>query len=280
MNVIFRRPKLGRTSCREIAKYMDETIVRCHGKKRPVPYGGNYLFRWGCTANVPPGYEVVNSAKAIHLVNDKHTFRKMLDEEELCTPTWLTMHAEIPDAYYPVIVRPRNHSRGKDLYYCKDRGEMIAAAEKCGFKYYINQYVDKVAEYRVFVVSGRVVCVAEKTPANPDDIAWNVAQGGRFDVLNWDDWPLQAVRKSIEAFNMSGLNFGGVDVMTDVGGTSHVIEINSAPSLTSPYRQQCMAKGFNYIIEHGKRTIPLTKEKGGYRKFIHPAVCDRAILVE
>ena len=59
----------------------------------------------------------------------------------------------------------------------------------------------------------------------------------------------------------------------------YILEINSAPSLTSPYRQECMAKGFDWIVEHGKDHIPLVEERGGYRKFIHPAVCDKAVLV-
>jgi glutathione synthase/RimK-type ligase-like ATP-grasp enzyme len=127
-------------------------------------------------------------------------------------------------------------------------------------------------------VQGRAVAVAQKTPSNPDDVAWNVAQGGRFDNVPWDSWPLQAVRKSIEAFNLSELDFGGVDVMVDAEGKAYIIEINSAPSLTSPYRQECMAKAFDYISEHGKERIPLVEERGGYRKFIHPAVCERAVL--
>ena len=64
--------------------------------------------------------------------------------------------------------------------------------------------------------------------------------------------------------------------MMDNDNNAYVIEINSAPSLTSPYRQQCMAKAFDYMIEHGKGRIPLIEDRGGYRKFIHPAVCDRA----
>ena len=68
--------------------------------------------------------------------------------------------------------------------------------------------------------------------------------------------------------------------MTDKEGNAYVIEINSAPSLTSEYRQQCMAKAFDHIAEHGKQRIPRIKEKGGYLKFIHPAVCDKAKLID
>jgi glutathione synthase/RimK-type ligase-like ATP-grasp enzyme len=123
-----------------------------------------------------------------------------------------------------------------------------------------------------------VVWVTKKTPANLDDIAWNVAKGGRFDNVSWDEWPLKVVRVACEAFDLSGLDFGGVDVMVGQDGNAYVIEINSAPSLTSPYRQSCMGKLFDYIILNGKGDIPKIKERGGYKKFIHPAVCDNAII--
>jgi glutathione synthase/RimK-type ligase-like ATP-grasp enzyme len=135
-----------------------------------------------------------------------------------------------------------------------------------------------VAEYRVFVVSGRAVAVAKKTPGNPQDVAWNVARGGRFDNVDWGDWPLKAVKTSIEAFNLSALDFGGVDVMVDGDGNCYVLEINSAPSLTSPYRQECMAKGLHYALTRGKERIPLVAERGGWRKFAHPAISDQALI--
>jgi len=126
------------------------------------------------------------------------------------------------------------------------------------------------------VVSGRAVCVARKHPGNPNQVAWNVFQGGRFENVRWDEWPLKAVKNSIAAFNLSGLDFGGVDVMVDREGETYILEINAAPSLTSPYRQECFAKAFDYILEHGKQTIPLQAAKGGYTKFIHPAINQNA----
>ena len=84
---------------------------------------------------------------------------------------------------------------------------------------------------------------------------------------------------AIEAFNLSSLDFGGVDVMVDADGEVYVLEINSAPSLTSPYRQECFAKAFDYIILNNKERIPLIDGRGGYTKFIHPALEPKAKLV-
>lgn len=279
MAIILRRRKLGRTSCEEIAKLSPNLkVVRNDRAKQEDFVGQNWVFRWGCTSTVPAS-NVVNTASAIHQVNDKLGFRRILNDAGLCPPTWFNI-MEVDYTKAPFIVRPSVHSRGRHCYYAVGLNEANNFAYLCGDNYYISEYIPKVAEYRVCVVQGRVAWVAKKTPSNPDDIAWNVANGGRFDNVRWNEWNLRAVRVAVEAFNLSKLDFGGVDVMVAPDGHCYILEINSAPSLTSPYRQECMAKCFDWIVNNGKKRIPLIEGRGGYRKFIHPAVCQRAILVE
>ncbi len=275
MIYLVRRSKLGRTSCREIMKN-SQTGIAVYRNDQPLPQA-ELVFRWGCTSDVPSN-KVVNTSEAIHRVNDKTAFRLVLDQDELCPKTWRVTDADVTN-HLPVIIRPHVHAQGRKLYLCKTVDEFIDARLKVGPAGYASAVIDKVAEYRVFVVSGRAVCVASKTPANPQAIAWNAAQGGKFENVKWDAWPLKAVRVAIEAFKLSGLDFGGVDVMVDREGEVYVLEINSAPSLTSPYRQQCFAKAFDYIVRHGKDSIPLIEAKGGYLKFIHPAIHEGALLV-
>lgn len=281
--VLLRRRKLGRTSCREIANNM-RNPVEVVRNDHPINPDADLCIRWGCTSTVPIR-NVLNTSRAIHEVNDKLAFRRKLNEAGLCPRTWFDWRGaqddgdhEIP---FPLIVRPSRHAQGRHLWVCNNPDEVRWNSEdRYGVgNYYISELINKVSEYRVFVVQGRVACVAQKTPGNPDQVAWNVAQGGRFDNVNWDNWPLRAVKASVEAFNLTELDFGGVDVMVDAEGKPYILEINSAPSLTSPYRQQCMAKCFDWIIDNGKDRIPLIEQKGGYRKFIHPAVCERAQLV-
>lgn len=280
MNILLRRKKLGLGSCNGIVAVMEQaaSVVR-HDKGVPEPNGANeYCFRWGCTANVSKGYKVINKAEGIHLVCDKTRFRKILDEHSLCTPSFYTKQA-IKDAQgieEGVIVRPRKHAQGRNLFHCKTPEQLNNAIAKCGDGWYANKFVTKVSEYRVFVAQGRAVWVAQKTPANPDEIAWNVANGGRFDNVRWSDWPLKAVKTAIEAHSLSGLDFSGVDIMVDDESSVWVLEINSAPSQTSPYRQSCVAKVFDYIVQ-GEVPEAINKEKrGAWKKFIHPALSEEA----
>lgn len=282
--VMLRRRKLGRTSCKEITAFSNkiDVVVR---NDQPMPADVDLVIRWGTTSNVP-ARNVVNTAEAIHRVGDKAGFRKVLMEYHmngsalLCPWTFGAEQMRGEDApAWPVVVRPRVHAQGRHVYLCNTYEELDAAIRRCGEGWYASTYIPKIAEYRVTFVQGRVCWIAKKTPGNPQDVAWNVARGGRFDNVRWDEWPLKAVRISREAFMLSGLDFGAVDVMVDAEGNAYVLEINSAPSQTSPYRQECMAKCFDYLIEHGKQTIGITENLGGWKKFIHPALSDEAILV-
>lgn len=279
MATLVRRRRLGRSSAKGIAEFSTTGIKWVRSDKK-IPLDNIYI-RWGCTVDLPPPAIVINNAKAIHTVNDKLEFRRTLNEHSLCPPTWFSDDdVTEEDLVQGVIVRTRKHAQGRGLWLVHSFEEMYTITERLGEgNYYLSTYIRKVAEYRVFVVSGRAVCVAQKTPADEDAIAWNVAKGGRFDNVKWDEWNLKAVRIAIEGFNLSGLDFGGVDVMVGPDGSCTILEINSAPSLTSPYRQECLAKGLDYIVRNGKGNIPLVPEKGGYLKFIHPAVCGRAKMI-
>ncbi len=287
MAILLRRRKLGRGSCHGIRRHSRHNMVVCRNdvrNRRGYPAGHDTIIRWGCTDHVPDHFNIIQPARAIHQVNNKLTFRRqLLDEGENLAPrTWF--NSGDAGVTYPCIVRPDHHAQGRQLHLCNNVQELRRA---CGRyeRYYISELIDKVSEYRMFVVQGRVAAVAQKTPGNPNDIAWNVARGGRFDNVRFDNWPLQPVRKAVEAFNISGLDFGGVDMMTGRDGVSYVIEINSAPSLPlmstgePTYRQTAMARCFDYMLDHGKDRIPLVDRRGGYRKFIHPAVSDHAELV-
>lgn len=284
MAVILRRRKLGRTSCKEIAR-LSSTGIKVVRNDQPFPEGHDVIFRWGTTSNLPYKATVINEASAIHWVADKATSRKLMADAGLSPVTWLSFNdyidewevewdddSELPK---PVIVRPDVHAQGKHVYHCETIGELLDAWNCVGNCGYISEFIDKVAEYRVFVVSGRVACVAKKTPADEKAIAWNVAQGGRFDNVRWGEWPINAVQCAIKAFALSGLDFGGVDVMVDADGKAYVLEINSAPSLTSPYRQECMAKCFDYIVENGNMMIGIQDAGLTWRDYIHPAVAKK-----
>jgi len=266
------------------------------------------LVRWGVTTNLSTlasiglGQEakVYNKAEAISRVNNKSQFRQLLLSEDttssLVPPTTILttgLNPAILSDDYPVIVRPNRHAQGRNLWVANNGAELTSILRRHGRNKlaqggYISKLIPKQKEYRVYVFDGRVASVAEKIPHDRNQVAWNVAQGGEFRVVRWDEWPLEAIRASVECFRLSGLNFGGVDVILSDQNIPYVIEINSAPSLPAlsdgsiSYRQSAMAKCFAYAynkIVAGETTTWM--EPSGYdnwRNVIHPALNHNAIL--
>lgn len=271
MNILLRKRRLGNGSCRGIQAVSTTglTMVR---NDAPFPDGTEWVFRWGCTSNVPSEAKVVNTAASIHWCSDKRGGRLAMQEAGVSVPkTWgdpapFELEARYGTQY---IVRPVTHAQGRNLFVGGWQDSVTAWHSFGGG--YISELINKVAEYRVMVVCGRVAWVAQKTPGNPEDVAWNVAQGGRFDNVRWSDWPRAVIEQALKAANVSGTDFCGVDVMVDGEGTAYVLEVNSAPSQTSPYRQSCVAKAFDYIVLNGKDHFPMP-DKFGWKSVIHPAL--------
>ena len=298
-NYMLRRRGLGRQSCRAFSQFSttgigvvrndDMDVIEHNGiKSRLTPEltrsDEDVVFRWGTTSLLSlPALQyfhevrVVNTADAIHRVNDKRGFRLTLAMHGLSPPSWGDLADVTADARYPLVVRPAHHARGVGVHLCHDFSELEKACDLYD-EYYISEYIRKDAEYRVMVICGRVAWVARKTPGNPDDVAWNVARGGRFDNVRWGDWPLRVCNAAVSALALSGLHFGGVDVMVK-DGVPYVLEINSAPSHTSEYRQQCTARCFDYIVQNGRADIYLgTLAEDSWRNYIHPAISEQASM--
>ena len=300
-NVIVRYGLVGLGLSKWVPNLMPDTKLLRWSKKKQViqhrvgrkwlptdiPADTNYLFRWGWSGRSGlPDAKTVNNAESIRLVNNKAAFRmKMMEADPALTTftrtSWREWEADV-DWDAKAIVRTAHHAQGRGFWYCDDVSDVTITCQRLeaqGQAYYINEYIPKIEECRVFVVQGRAVWVAEKTPGNPEDKAWNVAKGGRFDNVRWKEWNIEVVHTAIEAFNLTGLDFAGIDVMWTDFGQALVLEANSAPSQTSPYRQEGTAKAFNYIIKHGKEHIPIGDE-GKYLRYIHPAIDDKAIIGE
>lgn len=271
---ILKRRGLGRSSIKAFIQYCNSPIQVIKNTNIPQLDPSDTILRWGCTSAVLQGH-ILNKADNITFVNNKTEFRFKFQERfpHLVPKTWYS--SEEQDITYPCIIRPNHHAQGRHLYFCNkydDLRHVFIRYPNLSNDGYISEYIPKVAEYRVCFIQGRVAWVAEKIPANPEAIAWNVAQGGKFINCNWKNWPIKAVEACYLAYQESGLWLAGIDVMIDSEGKPYILEVNSAPSHTSPYRQQCTAKCIDYYITTSKEEIPLDTNYKKYLRYIHPAI--------
>lgn len=276
MFYILRRRGLGLGSCTKIQQQSKEEIKIIRNDKQPIFTEDDTVLRWGCTSNLNNQHIFqLNKSASIKLVNNKKEFRFLLQEKypDLVPKTWSI--TEDQSITYPCIVRPEKHAQGKYLFLCNSYPEVF---HLCCVKHphlslgYISEYIPKVAEYRVCFIQGLVAWIAEKTPKNPNDIAWNVNQGGKFHNVPWKKWPINVINTAYIAYKESGLYLSGIDVMVDNDGRSYVLEANSAPSHTSPYRIQCTTKCIDYGIQNGFEPLEPSPYFTKYGKWLHPAL--------
>lgn len=285
MNYVLRRKGVGE-KIGSISEYSETglTVIR---SDHTLPEEPDFVFRWGSTGTVPRKNSTVfvNEASSIHKVYDKRSFRKEMADAGLAPKTWIDFgdfieeHCTTYDTNGTtrLIVRPEHHIRSLDLNVCSGLNSVYHACQKYE-KYYISEFIPKDKEWRVFVVQGRVAAVVEKIPVDPDEVSWGCVDQGQFRYVNWNEWPLTVTRTAVQAFQLSGLDFGAVDVISISASQYgpekvYVLEINTAPELT-PYYIKTMTKCFDYIVKNGKEIIPITETT--WRGMIHPAVSTEA----
>lgn len=293
--LIVRRRRLGHSSTVALSKLLEaegiSSVIWRNDRSFPAEWvqrGDEDLtvIRWGCTATVPTTLSTsnpyINQASGIHKVNDKLSFLRVLEAaglpRGLLPVVYLGTTSGEPqlqeDQHW--VVRPPTHSQGRNLRVL-DTSTLTTMMHSGTFQGYARPLVQKKSEYRVYVLNGRVVNVAQKTPDNPADIAWNVARGGRFDNVRWGGWPINVVDLACSVAPHTGLHLTGIDIMVDHDDKAWFIEANSAPSLpfnsdgSCTYRQQCIAKGLAYTMRDNPE--PFTYQEGDtWRDYVHPAI--------
>lgn len=269
---LFRPHGMGKKSCDAIAALSKTGITVVESKVDAHPKDPHLCIRYGCTSDVPANRLVLNKLANMRVTMDKGGFRRKMQEHMagLCPPSWADTWG-VKFTQIPAVVRPARHAQASDFFLCRTAKELYTAYDKAGPGWYAAKYIEKVAEYRVNVLQGRVLCIIGKGQKDEKDTTWSK---GKTYVLRWSEWPQEAVTKAVIAVNLAGLDFAGVDVIQDKDGKCYVLEVNTNPYLEGPYQQQCFTKGFDYVVEKGRDRIPLTTND--WKGYIHPAVSDMA----
>lgn len=278
MSYLLYRTDFGVAVCKEIVHTSKTGLKACYNKD-PLPHDAEYVFRWGTTSNLPGDPKVVNSAKSIHRVYDKAAFRKELSDAGLAPKSWLSFSDYLEtmmdlNAPTPVIVRKNHHSRSEDLDLCSTIKETSKVCEKHGKgNYYISEFIQKEREFRVFFCQGRIAWMIEKFPEDKKSVSWGCVSDdddSYFEYVAWSEFPMKVAENALESAKLSKLDFGAVDVVVDKEGNAFTLEINTGPEVT-PYYAKTICKCFDYIVENGKETIPVT-DYSTWKNVMHPAV--------
>jgi glutathione synthase/RimK-type ligase-like ATP-grasp enzyme len=276
---LLRRKEIG-NNCHFISdNYPGMKIVTSEELNNDV-VGSDWVIRWGTTTALNnKKLKVINKAQAISETSKKGSFRLKAHRAGLTPRTWTSLEdLQKEQNVAAVIVRPMTHERGKNIVLCKTLPELEAAIKKCGGEgnYYISDYIEKTQEFRVFVASGRAFMVFEKQPKDKKAVSWGCVEEGALKYVKWSEWNEAVVQNAIDAFNLSRLDFGAVDVIVK-DGKAYFLEINTAPEVWN-YYGECFALVLRHMIEKSRDRIPTVNNKG-WKGLIHPAMTEKAELV-
>lgn len=276
---ILRRKKLGRSSCNGISNFWsnnlerDVRVVRSDWEQVDC----DVLFRWGCTAQTQGVKFQVNTSDMIHTMANKLECRR--DLEDISPPTHFNKSTLVNNPFSfdnnaMWIGRPATHSQGRNAVFCRSVEDVMNDTTSS----YWSLFIPKQKEYRIYVLFGKILCVAEKIPTDPNAVLWNKAQNGStFVNVKWSDWPMECINHALCSQYALGVDFAGIDVMEHYGHP-YILELNSAPTLSSPYRQQCFARGFEWVVQQieelGRKPyfFQLNVDAESWKDVIHPAI--------
>jgi RimK family alpha-L-glutamate ligase len=202
------------------------------------------------------GVPVYNDAGAIERTVDKGMTSFLLRQAGIPTPpTWVVndrdaamaiIGAELADGHM-VVSKPLFGSQGEGLQRYEHAGHLDALTDSNGI-FYLQRFVhcaDESHDWRVFVINGKAIAAMRRF-----GLSWlnNVAQGGRCEPARLDDLLLS--RLAEDAVEAIGMAYAGVDIIRDIQGRYHVIEVNSVPawkglqSVTEPVIADLLADDF------------------------------------
>jgi hypothetical protein len=207
------------------------------------------LIRWGTVrwpeldVHIP---HVLNRNSAIQFnLNKKNAHKKMMEAQVNVPPMYETYLGAMRTGQ-SFLRRRRRHSCGRDILLVQpNRYERLTRQQRSG--YYVK-LIDKEKEYRLHMVKGNCVGLAEKcNPQRIDngtritgrsDYIWNNTNGWDFEYIPREERErrvsgynqmLEQSKKALEALE---LDMGSVDLIVEKDThTPFVLEVNTAPSL-------------------------------------------------
>jgi ribosomal protein S6--L-glutamate ligase len=143
----------------------------------------------------------------------------------------------------PVIAKVLKGSQGLGVMICKDEEQTNTTLESFwgqSIDIMLQRFIDaKSKDVRAIVVGDRVVVAMERTGTK--DFRANISQGGSGRKIELTDEQKQLC---ISAAKSVGLEFAGVDLMTDKDNKSYIIEVNGNPG-----SKIIDITGHNYFID-------------------------------
>lgn len=219
------------------------------------------LIRWG---NSVPAYATIEVplASSLALASNKPQALAALSQAGVPVPEFTNWNGTKVKDFAPCFIRTRYHYGGRGLVYINGCGNQHYDNLNAITPSYITKEIDKIREYRVhagefeetqLLFAQEKVFIDgnnERTPPPPEEKVWNYKAGFRFWSRPPECVPPRVVELGVQAVRALELAFGAVDIIVASDGTPWVLEVNTAPGLTSTPSQEAY---LNFLSEVVKR---------------------------
>ena len=213
---------------------------------------------WGLRRLERQGVQVLNGPLALYAAHDKLSTALLLGRAGVAQPrTAHVCEVSVPSFPPPYVVKPRFGSWGRDVYLCRDEGELRARLDWLGRRRWFRRQgalVQSLVEptgrdLRLLVAGGDVVGAVERR-AMPGEWRTNVALGA---VRRRIDAPQEARVLARRAVAALGLDLAGVDIARDESGHSYVLEVNGAVDFNATYADDVFATAAAAMLDRATR---------------------------
>jgi len=209
------------------------------------------------------GIPTINNSRSIRLVRDKAIATAVVQVHGLFIPlTYFVAHprllTQIPEEYYPLVVKPTNGSSCRGIYRVDSPADLatLEIAEANTSFFLAQRYVENTGfDIKLYVAGAEVYAVAKRSPLHPE--------------VEVDKRPIPLspeLRKlALHIGKIFGLDIYGLDVVVTSHG-SVVVDINDFPSYGQvPRAVELVASHILQIATRTKLQQAVSTERSQHR---------------
>jgi hypothetical protein len=228
------------------------------GEWTPAQIGGiitnhpiHHIINWGNHIYSDDSIFSLNAPSGIAAASDKAQARRILRAAQVRIPNTFFLN-ENWEGSFPIVARPPHHHGGQHFHIINTVQDLVNLSHQTDLSsWYFAEIFQKTHEFRVHVGHGKVLFVQEKPLVDGEIRANQAVNHESWRVLKWSEYNHGLCRESIRAIEALNLDYGAVDIMYNAADNSWAVcEVNTSPSINTPYSSEKYAAYFDWVIRH------------------------------